>query len=53
MKRVQEIQKSERGVTMKVKGSSFGGTVQVVQVVKKEEQSKKGKCGSGVGGKKT
>ena len=37
---------------VQVKGSSSGGTIQVVQVVKKQ-QLKKGKGGSGLDGKNT
>ena len=53
-KSVQGIQKSkiEKGNVAQVKGSSFGGTVQVVQAVKKP-QPKKGKGGLGSSGKKT
>ena len=45
-----KIQK--KGVTAQVEGSSSGGTIQVIQVIKKQ-QPKKGKGGSGSGGKKT
>ena len=45
-------QNQKKDVTAQVEGSSFGGTVQVVQVVKKPQQ-KKGKGSSGSDGKKT
>ena len=44
--------KSEKGKCGANRGRSFGGTIQVVQVVKKP-QPKKGKGGVGSGGKKT
>ena len=44
--------KTEKGNVAQVKGNSSRGTVQVVQVVKKNQQ-KKGKGGSGLGGKKS
>ena len=47
-----KIQNQKKGMTVQVEGSSSGGTVQVVQVVKKPQQ-KKGKRGSGNGGEKT
>ena len=45
-------QNQKKGVTAQVEGSSFGGIVQVAQVVKKP-QLKKGKVGMGSGRKKT
>ena len=49
---IKKRSKQKKGNVMQVEGSSFGGTVQVVQVVKKS-QPKKGEGGPGFGGKKT
>ena len=48
----KKFKNQKKGNVAQVEGSSSGGTVQVVQVVKTLQQ-KKGKCGSGNGGKKT
>ena len=47
----KKFKNQKKGVTTQVEGSSSGGTIQMVQVVKKPQQ-KKGKGGSGSGGKK-
>ena len=46
----KKFKNQKKGNVAQVKGSSSGGTVQVVQAMKK--QQKKGKAGSGSGGKK-
>ena len=51
-KEPKKFKKQKKGVSAQVEGSSSGGTVQVVQAVKKPQQNK-GKGGSGSGGKKT
>ena len=48
----KKFKNQKKGNVAQVEGSSFGGTIQVVQVVKKP-QPKKGKAGAGSGGKKT
>ena len=47
----KKFKNQEKGNVVQVEGSSSGGTVQVVQAVKKP-QPKKGKGSSGSGGKK-
>ena len=47
----KKYKNQKKGMSAQVEGSSSGGPVQVVQVVKKPQQ-KKGKGGSGSGGKK-
>ena len=47
----KRLKNMKKGNVAQVKGSSSGGTIQAVQIVKK--QPKKGKGGAGSGGKKT